>query len=96
MGLQKEPAVSIGATITAILLAVYAILRASGVSVTDEMTNGINALVLSLCAIPAVSGVLTRFFVYSPNSVERIADKQYEAGVPPTTPQPDVPPPAHV
>jgi hypothetical protein len=93
---QREPAVSIGATVSTILLAVFAILKASGIAVTDEMTDGITALILALCSIPAVAGVLTRFFVYSPASVEKIATTQYQAGTPPTEPQPDVPPPAKV
>ena len=92
--MNKEPSIGIGASLSAVLFAVFAILKASGVNVTDDMTTGINALILSLCAIPAVSGVITRFFVYSPNSVETIAADQYNAGVPPTEPQPSVPPPA--
>ncbi len=88
---KKEPVVGIGASITAILYAVYAILRASGVGVTDEMTDGINAFVLALCAIPAVSGFLTRSFVYSPASAERIANHQYAAGTSPADSQPKIP-----
>ncbi len=93
---QKEPSLGIGASLSAVLFAVFAILKASGVNVTDDMTTGINALILSLCAIPAVSGLITRFFVYSPNSVEAIANTQYNAGLPPIEPQPEVPPPAEV
>jgi len=91
---NKEPAVSIGSTITAVLIAIVAVLRSAGVAVTDEMTDGITTLVYALCAVPAIAGFLTRFAVYSPNSVEKIADTQYQAGVPPTTSQPKVPPPA--
>jgi len=94
--MNKEPSIGIGASLSAVLFAVFAILKASGVNVTDDMTTGINALILSLCAIPAVSGIITRFFVYSPNSVEVIANTQYNAGIPPTEPQPEVPPPAEV
>ncbi len=93
---QNEPAVSIGVIVSAILAAVYAILKASDVGVTDEMTSGINSLVLALCAIPAVSGFVTRFFVFSPNTTERLTDESYLAGLPPTTPKPPVPtPPAN-
>ena len=91
--MKREPAVSIGATVSAILFALFAILKASGVGMTDELTTGINALVTALCAVPAVSGFLTRFFVYAPASVEKIADTQYQAGVPPTEPQPGIPRP---
>jgi len=94
--IQNEPAVGIGASLSAALYAIFLILKASGVDVTDDMTNGINALIVALCAIPAVGGFLTRFFVYSPNSVEKIANTQYNAGVPPTEPQPELPPPAEV
>ncbi len=73
---KKEPAVGIGASITAILYAVYALLRASGVEVTDEMTVAVDALVLALCAIPAVSSFVTRFFVYSPATVELMTNPQ--------------------
>lgn len=92
----KEPAIGIGGSITAVLFAVFAVLKASGVPVTEDMSAGLNALTLALCAVPAISGFITRFFVYSPNSVESIANTQYNAGVPPTEPQPDVPPPADV
>lgn len=70
--MKSEPAVSIGTTISAVMLAVFAILKASGMGVTDEMTTGINALVTALCAVPAVSGALTRFFVYSPTTLARL------------------------
>ncbi len=92
--MNSEPAFSIGGSVSAVLYAAFLILKASGVGVTDEMTNGINALVAALCAIPAVAGFATRFFVYSPNSVKGIAADHYEAGVPPTEPPPDIPPPA--
>ena len=36
----------------------------------------------------------TRAAVYAPATVARIADQQYEAGLPPVEPQPDVPAPA--
>lgn len=92
---KHEPAVGIGGSITALLYAVFAILKAADIGVTDEMTDGITALVLALCAVPAVGGFITRFFVYAPATVEKIADQQYVAGVPPTEPQPPVPGPAN-
>ncbi len=91
--MNREPAVSIGGSISAVLYAILLILKSMNVGVTEEMTNGINALVAALCAIPAVAGFATRFFVYSPNSVKGIAADHYEAGVPPTDPPPDIPPP---
>ncbi len=93
---RKEPAVGIGASITAILYAVYAILRVSGVEVTDDMARSVETLVLALCAIPAVSGFLTRFFVFSPNSADRIANGHYVAGTPSLGVQPKLPNPGAV
>lgn len=70
--LGSEPAATIGVSISAVLVALFAVLRAFGVGVTDEMSDSITALVVALCAVPAVSGWLTRFFVYSPRSVQRL------------------------
>ena len=94
--MKTEPAIGIGGAISAVLYAVFAILKAADIEVTEEMTDGITALILALCAIPAVGGFVTRFFVYAPATVERLADQQYAAGVPPTEPQPDIPPPGNV
>jgi hypothetical protein len=94
--MQTQPAIAIGGALSAVLYAVFAILKAAGVEVTDEMTDGINALILALCAIPAVAGVITRFFVFAPASVVQEANKQYTAGLPPTDPQPETPDPADV
>lgn len=69
---RKEPAVGIGASISVILYAVYGILQASGIEVTEDMARGVEALVLALCAIPAVSGLLTRHFVFSPDTTDRL------------------------
>ena len=52
--------------------------------------NQINALVTALCAIPAVSGALTRFFVYSPATVGRLTGN---GGGGDGAPQPGVPQP---
>jgi hypothetical protein len=77
--MNREPAVSIGGSITAILYAAYAILKASGVEVTEDMTDGITALVLALCAVPAIGGLVTRFFVFSPATTEELVDEAYAA-----------------
>ncbi len=88
---RKEPAVGIGASISAILYGVYAILRASGIEVTEDMVSGVNALMLALCAVPAVSGFLTRFFVSSPDTVGRIVHGEQPARTPPTNTRPETP-----
>lgn len=90
---KHEPAVGIGGSITAILYAVFAILKAADIGVTAEMTDGITALVLALCAVPAVGGFITRFFVYAPATVATIQNQAYVAGTPPTGPKPDLPEP---
>ena len=66
--MKSEPALGIGGSISAVLYAVFVVLKAAGFGVTDEMTDGINALVLALCAVPAIGGWVTRFFVVSPQT----------------------------
>lgn len=66
--MKSEPSVSIGVSISAVLYAIWAILRASGVEVTDDLRDGVEALVLALCAVPFVGGLVTRFFVISPQT----------------------------
>ena len=80
--LSKEPAMSIGASITAVLIALFAVLRAFGVGVTDDMSSSITALVVALCAVPAVSGFLTRFFVVSPDTARQATETAAQTGVP--------------
>lgn len=91
--MNKEPLITVG-SITAIVAALLVFLKAMGVNITDDQQEAIRNLVAVLA--PITLALVARQFVYSPASVEKIADKQYAAGVPPTTPQPDVPPPAHV
>ncbi len=93
MSPQKEPAVGIGGSLSAILFASFGILKASGIDLTEDMTNGITALVLALCAVPAIGGFVTRFFVYSPFTTDRLTQEAYIAGKPPTAPKPDLPSP---
>ena len=81
--LKTEPAGAIGTTISGILLALFGILNASGANVTDEMSGSITALVMGLIAIPAISGWLTRFFVWSPQSAQTVGDKAAATGQPP-------------
>jgi multidrug resistance efflux pump len=91
--MKTEPAQIIG-WLTGLAAAVIALLVAFGL----DMDQTQQAAILGVVAVvaPIIAGLIIRFNVYAPATVERIADKQYEAGVPPTEPQPDVPPPASV
>lgn len=60
-----------------------------GLNITNEMKD-----FLILVSPFVIGGIVARFSVYAPDTVEAIADQQYQAGVPPTEPQPDIPPPA--
>jgi hypothetical protein len=89
--MNTEPLLTVG-SITAIIAAALIFLKSMGVNITDDQQEAIRNLVAVLA--PVVLAFVARQFVYSANSVENIADTQYEAGVPPTTSQPKVPPPA--
>ena len=89
--LDREPLLTVG-SITAIVAAALIFLKSMGVNITDDQQESIRNLVAVLA--PIVLAGIARQFVYSPNSVTRIADTQYQAGTPPTEAQPDVPPPA--
>ncbi len=91
--MNHEPAGAIGTSVTGILLGIFLVLKAAGVGVTADLEAGITALVLTLCAVPAISGWVTRFFVFSPASAKRIQNRAYNAGVPPTQPKPELPSP---
>ncbi len=91
--MNKEPLISVG-SIVAVVAAILVFLQSFGVSITDDQQDSVTNLVAILA--PIVLALVARQFVYSPNTVEKIATEQYNAGVPPTEPQPDVPPPAEV
>lgn len=79
--MATEPSGTIGTSISAVLMSVFAVLRAFDVGVTDDMSNSLTALVVALCAIPAVSGWLTRHFVYAPSTVQAVANDAATTGV---------------
>lgn len=91
--MKTEPAQIIG-WITAAAAAAIALLVAFGVELTEDQRTAILSAVAVIA--PILAGLAIRFRVYSPATVEKIADTQYIAGTPPTEPQPDVPPPATV
>ncbi len=91
--MNREPLITVG-SITAIIAAVLVFLKSMGVDISDGQQEAVRNLVAVLA--PIVLALVARQFVYSPNSVETITTEQYNAGVPPTEPQPEVPPPAAV
>lgn len=88
---EKEPLLTSGAVV-AIVAAFLVFMREMGVPIDQGQQDAIRNLVAVLA--PIVLAGIARQLVYSPFSVETIADTQYAAGVPPTTAQPDIPPPA--
>ena len=79
--IAKEPAGTIGTTISGILVAIILILKGSGIELAEEMTTGITALILVVSSIPAVAGWLTRFFVVSPTTAAEASNKSAETGI---------------
>jgi hypothetical protein len=89
-----------------LVTAVISVLVALGVNVApglDEqivtILNTLVPLVLTVLGYQAMTvqareqALDTRGLVYAPSTVERIAERQYDAGTPPTEPQPPVPAP---
>ena len=92
---KAEPAVIIGA-LTALATAGISAAVAFGADISEEQKNAILGLIGPVVGIIFMMAVVIRQFVYSPKTMEREADKQYAAGVPPTEPQPEIPPPGEV
>jgi uncharacterized membrane protein len=92
---KREPATVISAVV-GLITAIIGLFVAFGIDVSTEQQNAIIGAVVSLSAVIALLGPVIRNWVYSPASVERIADQQYEAGRPPVEPQPEIPPPGNV
>lgn len=90
---KREPATVIS-VVTGLITAIIGLLVAFGIDVSQEQQTAIISVVVALSAVIALVGPIIRQFVYSPNSVETIANQQYEAGAPPVEPQPPLPPPA--
>lgn len=93
--LKAEPAVIVS-TLTAVVTAIIGLLVAFGIDVSEEQKNAIITAIGAIVPMIFLTGVIIRQTVYSPATVEKIADAQYRAGTPPQEPQPEVPPPAQV
>ena len=77
--MEEEPAVALGAAMTAFAQALFTIMRASGLPLTEEMSGGIIMLIHAILMFPLFAGVLIRFFVFSPKSYLQGVQTAYEA-----------------
>ncbi len=87
---EKEPLLTSGAVV-AIVAAFLVFMEQIGIPINADQQDAIRNLVAVLA--PLVLAGIARQLVYSPFSVETIANTQYAAGTPPTEMQPDIPPP---
>jgi hypothetical protein len=58
--MDKEPAAGIGGVISAALLVGWLILDQTGVGITEDMKDAVNALIYALTAVPFIAGLLIR------------------------------------
>lgn len=86
----REPLAIVG-TIGSLVTAFIVLMQSFGIPLTDEQSTAITNFVA--IAAPIVVALIGRQFVFSPNTTEKLTDKAYQAGVPPTEPRPDVPTP---
>ena len=93
--MEKEPAITV-ATVTAFVTAIIGLLVAFGLDISKEQQDAILGVIGPTFLVILAVGPIVRQFVYAPKTVERLANEQYDAGKPPTQPQPEVPPPAEV
>ena len=75
-------------TWSVVIAAIVATVASYGFDVTNELTA-----LLVMVGPFIIAGIVSRFSVYAPDTMQAIAAEQYKAGVPPTEPQPEVPPP---
>ncbi|MCC6382634.1 MAG: hypothetical protein IT304_08985 [Dehalococcoidia bacterium] len=78
--MSTEPAVALGGALTALITAIFLILRASGVGVTKDLEEGVVALITALLMFPLLTGFLIRFFVFSPETHEDEVVDAFYAG----------------
>ena len=86
--LRREPAVVIG-IVAAVILAVVQTLAGEGVIGTDAADTIAKALDPTTgWALPVIVGFVTRFFVYSPPTVQAVAEHAAATGDPTVTATP--------
>lgn len=91
--MNREPLLSVG-SIVAVVAAILVFLKSFGIDITDSQQEAVRNLVAVLA--PIVLALVARQFVFSPAGAQKIANEQYNAGVPPTEPQPNIPSPGEV
>jgi hypothetical protein len=96
--LKTEPALITGGSISLLLYAVFGIIKSNGILIDDATQGHIETIIYVVLAMPAVTGALVRFGVYSPASVDEISKRQYRKGLASWAiePQPEIPPPGNV
>lgn len=90
--MQKEPALTV-AVVTGFVTALVALLTAFNIDISEDQRNAIVGMVGPTFLLIVGVGAIIRQFVFSPAGAQKLADDQYAAGLPPTEPQPDLPPP---
>lgn len=90
--LGKEPAGTIGSSISFVLMGLWMLLKANGVDVTEDVSGGVELMIWGLLSVPAISGWLTRFFVFSPATTQKEINDAAAKGAAGqvTTPPPEV------
>jgi len=88
--MKKEPLTIIG-SIGAAIGAFIVLMQSFGIPITAEQLDAIQNFVM--VAGPLVLMLIGRQFVWSPASAEKIKNEAYEAGLPPTEPNPEMPAP---
>lgn len=92
-GMHSQPVITI-TMITSAVSAIFAAVTLAWPDVDPQWETAILAMIAAL--YPVVTAAWTWHRVYSPATIERVADQQYNAGKPPTEPQPPIPPPGDV
>ncbi len=91
--IQSEPLLTVG-VITAAVSAALVFAKTMGLNITNDQQEAIRNLVAVLA--PLILAGIARQLVFSPAGAQKVANIQYQAGLPPTEAQPDVPSPADV
>lgn len=74
--LNSEPSVSVGTFVSAILLGTWLILKSTGVNVTEDLRNGVEAIVYAFAAMPFVASFIIRWMVTPTGRAEKALDDQ--------------------
>jgi hypothetical protein len=77
--MNSEPAVGTGAVISAGLALLWIILKQSGVGITEDLKNAVEAFIYALMALPLVAGFLIRFMVTPTAKAEDAIEEAYVA-----------------